>query len=1187
MSVTDSATKLLNDLQSSELLDSAEVKAALESASVRDAASLTVAVRLVQSTDLSPWQVRQFLDGNGSIVTIGPWELIYPAGRGSGGVVFRAKHLRTREEAAVKILTQNLTERPDAVGRFQREARTALRLNHPSIVACRETGEDNGRFYLVLEFVEGMNLRDAIAEAGRLPWKDVAVIGRDIAQGLAYAAEHNVVHRDIKPSNIIVTHFGTAKLLDLGLARSYAEVGDDTLTKTGQILGTVDYISPEQARDSRLADPRSDIYSLGCTLYHAVTGQVPYPVDSVAEKLVKHLTSRPVPVAEHIAVVPPDVCEIIARAMSTDADARFQSASELADALGRYVDDARISDVTLSSIRHSAMAVPLENDEQVLAAIQAAEGTSATQQESPPPSRQVSTVIVTALLSIVAATAFWLWYSASGTIVFSLPTANANALITIDGVAVSESEVSLRRGEHRVRIEQDGYETMERMVTIGAERVTTFREALKPTPDTARRLLLEALTADVDELESKNASVEASAEVRQRLTEFQFQYRSSGDGQESAGLAKRLRWPVDELSPKYSSPYEESVVEQCRQDGRLPDQVVAVLGSSRFHHHRIVMDVKWTPDGSRVISSSEDGTACVWDTSTGLRTLTLRHDTMLLKVVVLQDGERCVATGADGALFVHELSTGRLIHRIEPPLVGIRYTFEAEVQSMALNSDGAILATGCRDGCVRLWDTKAWRHLRTLRMPGVEEAFGGDRFVTGVAFGPRDEWLAAAARFGNLQYWNHEDGSELKTVKLVQQPISMAAGKDGLLALGGSTGRVMYVDYQNEVVDESVKLSGTVVRHMAFSPNGDQLVCQELNNRLCLLDVNTHETLWSVSVSGYAGLMATAFSPDGTVIATGGWNGAIRLWNAASGDELTKPFDPGCITDMRVFPDGRRFVTIHNGGAVREWNLHNGNCRLRYKTPAFPRGLAVSRDGRFLAAGDASVAVMKADTLGGPTWINGYTDGGRPALAFHPSATLLAAADRHGELSIWRTESGEQIFSGRPAAADWCRMVWALHEPVIYLSSMDGQIYSWNTQTEIGKWLYKDPKVKRAFDLCLSPDETRLAVTAGNRVRLLNTQDGQVFRTLNTQPVGGRSTDWISVDFSPDGQLLAVAPSNGQVEFWDISSADTHRVGNPIRIGPAAGVIAAVRFTPDGRHLLAAMNNGTVVVLRIDDAMLR
>src|SRR5271165_5396544 len=186
-----------------------------------------------------------------------------------------------------------------AVDRFQREARVGAQLQHENLVRIYDFGQANGRFFLVMEYIEGKTIGALITAQGPMPVPTAARLTWQIALGLEHAHRKGLIHRDVNPYNILVTHEGIAKLADLGLAKDITD--DEHVTREGATVGTFDYVAPEQARNSQLADIRSDIYSLGCTLYHMITGRVPFPSPSLPEKLFAHQAMEPEPLSQLVA----------------------------------------------------------------------------------------------------------------------------------------------------------------------------------------------------------------------------------------------------------------------------------------------------------------------------------------------------------------------------------------------------------------------------------------------------------------------------------------------------------------------------------------------------------------------------------------------------------------------------------------------------------------------------------------------------------------------------------------------------------------------------------------------------------------------------------------------------------------------------------------------------------------------
>ena len=271
------------------------------------------------------------LDGPGGVRgrRLAHFELIEPIGVGGMAAVLRARDTQLDRFVALKILPPEMASDPENIRRFHQEARSAAKLDHENIARVFFCGEDQRLHFIAFEFVEGENLRTVLERRGRLPVSEALHYMLQVAAGLAHAAQRGVVHRDIKPSNIIIMPSGRAKLVDMGLARSMERKGEADLTQSGVTLGTFDYISPEQALEPREADVRSDIYSLGCTFYHALTGRPPVPEGTAAKKLHCHQHVKPPDPRQDVPELSLEVVLILDRMMAKNARDRFQTPEEL------------------------------------------------------------------------------------------------------------------------------------------------------------------------------------------------------------------------------------------------------------------------------------------------------------------------------------------------------------------------------------------------------------------------------------------------------------------------------------------------------------------------------------------------------------------------------------------------------------------------------------------------------------------------------------------------------------------------------------------------------------------------------------------------------------------------------------------------------------------------------------------
>jgi serine/threonine-protein kinase len=296
-----------------------------------------LARQAVQAKVLTIWQAQQLLAGRTAGFKVDRYVLLDLIGQGGMGRVYLAMDSRLNRRVALKILSPERINNPRAIARFQREARVGAQLQHENLVRIYDFGESNGRYFLVMEYIEGKTIGTLISEQGPMPPATAVRLLRQVAMGLEHAHRKGLIHRDVNPYNILVTHDGTAKLADLGLALDLAE--EDRVTREGATVGTFDYVAPEQARHSHAADIRSDIYSLGCTLYHMLSGHVPFPSPSLPEKLFSHQALEPVPLEKVIPGLPPGLTDVIRRMMRKSPDERYATPLHVSQALEPFEED--------------------------------------------------------------------------------------------------------------------------------------------------------------------------------------------------------------------------------------------------------------------------------------------------------------------------------------------------------------------------------------------------------------------------------------------------------------------------------------------------------------------------------------------------------------------------------------------------------------------------------------------------------------------------------------------------------------------------------------------------------------------------------------------------------------------------------------------------------------------------------
>lgn len=348
-----SREEFIRRLTDSTLLSPEDVRACVETLpnDERPKDGEQLARCLVRRKKLTAFQAEQVYKGRGKGLVLGNYTILEKLGQGGMGMVLKAQHARMKRLVALKVLSPDVTKSAELLARFQREVQAAARLEHGNIVTAYDADEAHGTHFLVMQYVDGKDLSTIVKKHGPLPIDRAVDCVIQAARGLDYAHQQNVIHRDIKPANLLQDRDGNVKILDMGLARIDGDAGTQAeLTNTGAVMGTVDYMAPEQAMNTKAADARSDQYSLGVTLWYLLTGRPAYEGDSLMSRLLAHRES-PIPSLQAArGDVPGALDEVFQKMVAKQAEDRFPSMSAVIDALQACLA-GDVSAPSVSSVR--------------------------------------------------------------------------------------------------------------------------------------------------------------------------------------------------------------------------------------------------------------------------------------------------------------------------------------------------------------------------------------------------------------------------------------------------------------------------------------------------------------------------------------------------------------------------------------------------------------------------------------------------------------------------------------------------------------------------------------------------------------------------------------------------------------------------------------------------------------------
>jgi serine/threonine-protein kinase len=338
-----SVDNFLQFVEKSELVEGDALQNALAEFKKEHAGNLpddaeVIAAYLIDKKLLTPWHVEKLMSGKYRRFKLGKYKLLGHLGSGGMSNVYLAEHTLMHRQRAVKVLPSNRVADSSYLARFHLEAQATAQLDHPNIVRCYDVDNDENTHYIVMEYIEGKDLNTIVKQEGPLPLELACNYIAQAAEGLHHAHQNGLIHRDVKPANLLVDPKGIVKLLDLGLALfSDNERASLTVAHNENVLGTADYLAPEQAVNSHKIDHRADIYGLGCSLYYLLTGHPPFPEGSLAQRIAKHQNQMPADIRKSRADCPRDLADICVKMMQKRPEKRYLNMREVADALENWL----------------------------------------------------------------------------------------------------------------------------------------------------------------------------------------------------------------------------------------------------------------------------------------------------------------------------------------------------------------------------------------------------------------------------------------------------------------------------------------------------------------------------------------------------------------------------------------------------------------------------------------------------------------------------------------------------------------------------------------------------------------------------------------------------------------------------------------------------------------------------------
>ena len=1109
--------------------------------------------------------------------TFGDFAIRREVGRGGMGIVFEAEQISLSRRVALKILPAAIALEARSLRRFQLEAQAAACLHHENIVPVYATGDHDDIPFYAMQFIEGANLAGVIGALRRIrddgpsedfsesldpasslaydllvdrfapgrseasvepPQEDcrhthyiraVVRLAVQAADALEHAHDQGILHRDIKPANLLIDRTGKLWVTDFGLARI---VGSSGLTVTGDLAGTLRYMSPEQIRGKRaVVDRRSDIYSLGVTLYELLTLEPVIVAQERWEILVRIDRETPVPLRRLNPSVPLDLATVVNKAIAKDVSARYATAQEFGDDLNSFLQGKPVK-----ARRTNAWEL----------------GTRWARR-NPVVAGLVAALLAVFLASFVAVTL--LWRRADTEANRANQAARAESKLRIR----AQAEATERDFDHALDLARRG--EVDHGLFWMAE---ALRQAPSERPELARiaRANLTSWTAQTPVL---RAILEHHAGLNQAVF--------GPDGR--AVLTGSLDGTARVWDPKTGQPIGPIVTHgyEVRSIAFSPDGQHVLTGGSdgkarawvaatgqpatpSVVHGDEIRFVAFSPDGRLFLTYGSDRRVCLWDAVTGRRAARPIGEGDLASVQFSPEGRSVLTVGLDGVARVWDAATGlleRSLLRRDDAVVNSKFS-----------PDGLLIATARKDGTARLWEAATGRRVGPNLLHGTSFA--------NLVFSANGKLLLTMGKDGTARLWDTADGHPIGPVLRQGGSIGAAAfSPDGMLLATGSS------DHSARIWDTATGQSiGSPMRHrlaikdVSFSPDGELVLTASEDGTAKLWEIGNRERIANGSTLERGAnerddesprprpgvrFEVTAFSPGrDRVLVAGRPEGLARMIETDTGQPVGPPMTDrwSWVNSVAFSPDGRHVATTSHDRGYSEGGSIGSTCRIW----------------------DAATGRQSSPLLPHLNYVG--------AMAFRPDGKALATGAYSGMVHLWDVETGQRPGPPIRAGSIVCQLIYSPDGQLLAIGLAEPlrQVVIWDLAEGVARGepiRFKKMVTRLAF----SPDGNKLAAgsmdtTAG----LVDVATGRVIGEPLRHPEAVRG-----LAFSPDGRLLLTvsmgSPGTGAARLWD---AATGRPASPVFTHPNADTTGALAFSPDGSIFATGCDDGSVYLWDVASA---
>ncbi len=1042
---------------------------------------------------------------------IGPYEILGEIARGGMGVVYRARQIGVNRIVALKMMLSKHGMSAEERGRFQAEAEAAGQLDHPHIVAIYDVGEDDGRPYIAMAFVEGSSLKQLLAD-GPLSPRRAASLMEKISSAVHYAHTRGIIHRDLKPANVLIDTSGEPRVTDFGLAKK--TVGDSGLTATGQILGTPSFMPPEQASGNDEVGVVADVYSLGATLYCLLTGRPPFQAAGVMETLHQVIHMEPVSLRQWNPQLPLDLETICLKCLAKSPGDRYPDAATLAEELRRFLAGEPIQARPVGGFERSwrwARRRPTE-----------------------------AGLLVMSILALVATAVVGASLTYQSRLSGSLAETERQK-----GVAETQRTEAQKQ---RQLADQEKIKANQEQVKAERERVKAdelrgVADSLRTKAESERGL---AVAARQDADEQRKRAEHQKEQVRRYL--YLSQIRVAKQNWEDAALTQ-MGEVLESVRPSNSAEdlrgFEWYYLQRLRHgfDFRRLPSIGGLSG------------LALSANGRWLATCGGDKQVRVWDLETNqerwIRKLE-RAPTVVLwdregqQLFAGLDDGRLVQLGADGQTIRESASLGGAIGR------------------MSRTRDGKFLAAAMSNSHAAVIQTDTLALVRAWPVPGLSAGGAG-----GICFSLDEQQIYTHTAAGkHVECWNVSDGT---LASPLPGPLDGGAylyrhpeGDRLIAALANPTHVAMWDLKQKELIG-NFPGNRRRIEDLAITPDGKTLVTSGNDTTVRLWHPDLHES--GRIFRGHTNVAnRVAISPDGKRVISSDYGGGLLEWNLdADSQSMRLGGHEGYVYRTAYSPDGKVLATSSHDRKIRLWNSSTGVLiRTLVGHTDQAEGLVFSVDGQILysSSNDKTIRVWNLAAESEPLVWTGHT-GWIWEIALSPDGKWLASVSHDQTVRLWDTASGECTRIWQEHTSQVMDVVWDRHRNQILSASMDGTVRAWSPDSAQSIWTLKTGE--RSVDV--SPDGRLLAVPGSiidyetkKVLHWLRGGYGGIYR-VRFSPDGRRVADcgvdsalrlWdcelgqeilrmhhdstvFDLSFRPDGRQIATASRDGTARIWDAS----------------------------------------------------